>query len=321
MTRPALPPPMDRFVVPVTSASAAATIADLAARPGATVVAVAIDVGQQAPLEALRDVALAAGALRCHAFDRREHLAAAFLWPALRIGAVGVNGEPVLTALSAPCIAEVIVEVARLEQATALVATAAAGRERQRLLAALRDLAPGLGVITAGGAAGGDERTIWARVWPQAAGAQRPRDDAGAAPSGPAEIAIGIERGVPVALNGVAMTPLEICDSLATLGRVHAVGPALVDGGAEAPGQRWLVEAPAALVLQRACATLAEETLDASTLAFAAEAAEAYARLGRDGRWFTRLRGGLDAFAAHLFDAVAGEVRMTMRQGRIEVAA
>jgi argininosuccinate synthase len=312
---------MDRSVVPVTSAAVAGTIAELAARPGATVIGVAVDVGQQVPLEALRDVALAAGAVRCHVFDRREGLADAFLWPALRAGAIGVAGEPILTALSAPCVAEVAVEVARLEEAGALVAAAAALRERQRLLAALRDLAPGLGVIAAGGASAAEERNLWAHVQALAPTHARPAEAAAPGPGGPAALVIRIERGVPVAVNGVAMTPLDIIDSLATIGRVHGIAPDVADGGAEAPGQRWLVEAPAAAVLHRACATLAEATLDAPALAFAAEAAEAYARLARDGRWFTRLRGGLDAFAAHVFGEVSGEVAMTMRQGRIEVAA
>ncbi len=44
-------------------------------------------------------------------------------------------------------------------------------------------------------------------------------------------------------------------------------------------------------------------------------------RLVRDGHWFTRLRGGLDAFAAHVLEAASGEVRMTMQHGRIEVEA
>jgi argininosuccinate synthase len=40
----------------------------------------------------------------------------------------------------------------------------------------------------------------------------------------------------------------------------------------------------------------------------------------RDGHWFTPLRGGLEAFAAHVFDLASGEVAMTMQQRRIEVA-
>ncbi len=84
---------MERIVVPVLTADAAARVGP-GARPGTTVVAVAIDVGQAVPLEELREIALAAGALRCHAFERRDRLAertsgrrcvpASSAWPASR---------------------------------------------------------------------------------------------------------------------------------------------------------------------------------------------------------------------------------------------
>ena len=126
---------------------------------------------------------------------------------------------------------------------------------------------------------------------------------------------------MPVALNRVAMPPAEIVDSLATIARAQGVAPEVADGGAESRDGAGLVQAPAAAALQRACAAVADRTLDDASLTFAADAAEAYARLVRDGHWFTRLRGGLDAFAAHVFADVSGEVRMTMRHGRIEVEA
>ena len=61
--------------------------------------------------------------------------------------------------------------------------------------------------------------------------------------------------------------------------------------------------------------------MDDATRTFAVDAAETYAQVVRDGHWFTRLRGGLDAFAAHVLEDASGEVRMTMQQGRIEVEA
>jgi argininosuccinate synthase len=81
------------------------------------------------------------------------------------------------------------------------------------------------------------------------------------------------------------------------------------------------VQAPAALALHRACAAVAERTFDEATRDFAATAAAAYAGLVRDGHWFTPLRGGLEALAAHVLDLASGEVAMTMQHGRIEVGA
>ena len=311
---------MERIVVPFTSVDAADAVSDLIRGHTTEVVAVAVDLGQAVALDQLRSVALAAGAVRCHVFDHRERLAARFLWPALRAGAIGVSGEPVVTALSAPCVAETLVDVARLEGAAAIVATAPGPRERQRLLAALRDLAPGLGIVTAAGARGpGDERNIWARVRGLDRAEAPALDDAPTASA--ARLVVSIAHGWPVALNGVAMPPDGIVDSLATIARVQGVAADVAAGDADAPGQRWLVHAPAAVALDRACAAVAGRTLDEAARTFAGEAAATYARLLRDGHWFTRLRGGLDAFAAHLFEAASGDVTMTIGERRIEVEA
>lgn len=306
----------ERIVVPVTSVDGADAVSDLVRRPDTEVIAVAIDIGQAAPLDQLHDVAIGAGALRCHVFDRRERLAERYLWPALRAGLLGVAGEPVVTALSAPCVAEVVVEVARLELATAVAAAAPGRRERQRLLAALRDLGPEFGVVTVGGGRDADaERNLWARVEP-IAGGEPP--SSGASTAGPAHLVVTVEHGLPVALNRVAMAPAEIVDSLTTIARGHGVTPQVTR---DADGRRWRVHAAAAETLHRACSAVADRTCDDATMSFAAAAAEAYAGLVRDGHWFTPLRGGLDAFAAHVLDTASGEVTMTMQHGRIEVGA
>lgn len=311
---------MDRVVVPITSVAAAAAVADLAGR-GVAVVGVAVDVGQGAPLEALRDAALAAGALRCHVFERRDRLADAFLWPALRIGAVGVDGEPIVTALSAPCVAETAVDVARIEGAGAVAAADASPRARQRLHAAVRGLAPDLGVVAVAVDPDLDERNAWAHVRPLGVDdlPSPPAVVAGAAP--PARLTIGLKGGVPVALNGVAMTPAALVDAVATIARVHGVPGHVAAAGADAPGTRWRVHAPAAVALDRACAAVGDGRLDEPTRRFLSDSASTYARLVRDGRWFSPLRGGCDALAAHVFADVAGEVMMTMQHGRIEVTA
>jgi argininosuccinate synthase len=309
---------MERLV-PFTSVETAAAVTDLVGR-GTEVVAAAIDLGQGVPLDALREAALAAGAVRCHAFERRDRLAAAFLWPALRIGAVAVAGEPIVTALSAPCIAETAVEVARLERATAVAAAETALRARQRLLAAVRELAPDLGVIAVAGGGPAEERNTWASVRPLAAG-ETTGESASSRNGVAAMLVVTVARGVPVALNHVTMPPAELVDSLDTIARSHGVAGRMVEGGADAPGRRWLVRAPAAEALDRVCAAVAERTLDWTTRAFLADTAAAYAGLARDGHWFTRLRGGCDALAAHVLEAASGEMTMTMQHGRIEVAA
>ncbi len=71
---------------------------------------------------------------------------------------------------------------------------------------------------------------------------------AGPPAAGAAEVRIGFERGRPVALSGVTMTPAELVDSLATITRAHGGGTWTMRGDGAAGGTRT-VHAPAALAL------------------------------------------------------------------------
>lgn len=307
--------PHERIVLPVLTAGASGVIALLAARPSVQVIAVAMDVGQGAALDELRDVALAAGALRCHVFDLRTRLAERFLWPALRAGALGVSGEPVVVALTAPCVAEAVVDVARLEHATAVAAHASDPRERQRLHAAMRALAAGLGVVAIPSTTGATaNRNLWARV--EALGPDAACPQAVGATSGQAaHVTVRIEHGLPVALSGVPLPPAELIDSLATIARSHGISGTVV---VDARG-RWLVDAPAAVVLERTCATLSSRRFDDDVADVALRLGGEYAGLVRDGRWFSPLREGIDAFMTQVLVDASGEVTVTFDGGRIEV--
>jgi argininosuccinate synthase len=309
---------MERIVVPFTTVDASHAVAALAARPSVEIVAVAVDVGQAPALDELRDAALASGAVRCHAFELRERLAQRFLWPALRAGALGAPGEPVVTALSAPCIAEAVVEVARLEHASAVAAVSGDPRQRQRLHASMRAIASGIGVVAVPSAAAAPaERNIWGRVTAQASDAGAAGDErAGRGPA--AQVPIRFDKGVPVELSGVPMSPAELIDSLATIARSHGVGGIVVEGE---PGEarQWVVHAPAAVALHRAGAALTARVLDDRAAAFAATVAGEYAALVRDGEWFSPLRAGLEAFVAQALDLATGEVLVRFEHGQIGV--
>lgn len=307
---------MERLVIPVLSTAAADVIADLVARPEFDVVAVAVNVGHGIGLDALRDAALMAGARRCHVVDRLETLASSVCWPALRAGALGVPGEPLLTALSMPVVAETVAEICRYEHAGSAAVWADGPRDRQRLRALLRDLAPALGLVSVtSGRAPVGTGNLWARVLPgdeSGGGEVRP------AAAGPVDVRIGFERGSPVSLSGVAMAPAELIDSLATLTRGHGVGSWTThDDGAQA--RAWTVHAPAALALQRAFEALTARVFDDRTREMATTVAEGYAAVVRDGAWFSPVRAGLDAFVNRVLDTATGEVRLLVVEGRIEM--
>jgi argininosuccinate synthase len=93
-------------------------LASLARTPATEVVAVAVDLGYGPPLGALRDRALAAGAIRCHALDVREEFARDHLLPALARRESFDNPADALARLARPVIEAKIAGIARVEQAT-----------------------------------------------------------------------------------------------------------------------------------------------------------------------------------------------------------
>jgi len=86
----------------------------------AEVVAVAFDFGGVVSLNDMRDLALAAGAVRCHALDVREEFAREILVPASRSDQF-VDPVSVLDGLVAPFVAGKLQEIAAAEQASCVL--------------------------------------------------------------------------------------------------------------------------------------------------------------------------------------------------------
>src|SRR5579872_2057247 len=86
----------------------------------AEIIAVTLDMGQGKELEAVRDRALATGAVRAHVLDVREEFAHDFILPALKADALYEDRYPMATALGRPIIAQKLVEIAEIERATAV---------------------------------------------------------------------------------------------------------------------------------------------------------------------------------------------------------
>ena len=83
---------------------------------GLEVVAVAVDVGQDGgntEMDAVRDRALAAGAIDAEVIDAREEYANDFLVPAIKANALYEGRYPLVSALSRPVIVKHLVEAAR----------------------------------------------------------------------------------------------------------------------------------------------------------------------------------------------------------------
>jgi len=82
----------------------------------ADVIAVAFDFGGAVSLNDMRDLAIAAGAVRCHALDVREEFAREILVPASRSG-LFTDAAAAIPGLAAPFVAGKLQDIAFAEQA------------------------------------------------------------------------------------------------------------------------------------------------------------------------------------------------------------
>jgi argininosuccinate synthase len=328
----------------------------LAEKHGAEVITVTMDLGQGRELDEVRDRALRAGAIRAHVLDVREEFAREYILPALQAGALYEGRYPLATSLSRPLIAKRLVEIAGIENASAIAhGCTGKGNDQVRLDLSARALNPNIRVIAPArewGMTRTDEmeyaRThrvpvpataaspystdsnLWGRSiecgvledpW------NEPPEEiytitksAAAASSTPAYVEIAFEKGVPVAINGITMTFTELIDSLSTIAGDHGVGRIdMVENRLVGIKSREVYEAPAASVLHAAHRDLEMFVSSRDLERLTRELGVKYADLVYNGLWFTPMREALDAFNAKVQERVTGTVRLKLFKGTCTV--
>ena len=324
-------------------------------RHGAEVVTVTLDLGQGRVLEEVRDRALAAGAVRAHVLDVREEFAASFIVRALKADAVYEDRYPMATSLGRPLIAKKLVDVAAIEQASAVAHGGTAdGNDQIRLEAAVRALNPDLDVLApvqewemtpageveyarARGVAVpvamspyGVDANLWGRAiqygvledpWTEAPEEVYTLTKAPAeCPDEPAYVELSFDNGVPMAINGVEMPILELIGSLGIIAGAHGVGRIdMVENRLVGIKAREIYEAPAAVVLHAAHKELQKMVVTTGVDRFARAVSLQYADTIYNGLWFTPLREALDAFIDKVQERVTGVIRMKLFKGDCRV--
>jgi argininosuccinate synthase len=302
-------------------------------RYGADVIAATIDLGQGRELEAVRDRALAAGAIRAHVLDARDQFARDFILPSLKADALGDDRFVMAAPLGRPLIARKLAEVAEIERAGVIAHGAVAHDGAAAPLDVLiRSVGPALQIVPLAQAIVPHDRIRHARA-AAIAGLSDPaaemnlwgrsiRDSTPASerlytltqppsrcPDEPAVVEIAFDRGTPKAINGVFMPLLELIASLGTIAGAHGVGRVAAGGR--------VCEAPAAVLLHTAHRELQARAASAELDAFARTVSLKYVELVRDGSWFTPLREALDAFVDKVQEQVTGGVRLELFKGNV----
>jgi argininosuccinate synthase len=206
------------------------------------VVAVTLDLGQPTELGAVRQAALAAGAVRAHVLDAREKFARCCIAASLGdAGATHQTGHAVACAV----IAEKLIEVARIERAS-LVAHAGDAGDHGYIEAAARAIDPSIAVLRMDAARAEVPHAVRTTLWERPVATEDVSNSMmKAQPDAPARLELAFEAGLPVSVNGVPMSLSELIESVSTIAGTHGVGRVTDTSGSA-------IEAPAAVILQAA---------------------------------------------------------------------
>ena len=325
----------------------------------AEVVALAVDVGQQAddPWDEITARARAAGAVDAQVVDARAEFADEFLVDAIAANALYEGKYPLVSALSRPVIAKHLVLAAREFGADAVAhGCTGKGNDQVRFEVSVRALAPDLDVLApvrVWGFTRDDsidyaakheipisvtkkspysiDENLWGRaiecgiiedpwVSPPADAYALTRDVADA-PAEPSEIVVRFERGVPVALDGVVKPLHELVIELGAAVGTYGWGRLdMVENRRVGIKSRETYECPGSLAVLLAHADLESISLERDLMREKARLEPRYAELVYDGLWFSPLKEALDAFMAHTQRFVTGDVRLRLEPGRCFVA-
>jgi len=315
------------------------------------------DVGQAEELEGLEAKALASGASKLIVKDLREEFLRDYIIPTMQAGAIYERKYLLGTSFARPIIARHQVLVAEQEGADAVAHGATGkGNDQVRFELTYMALNPHLKVIAPWrewNIRSRQDALDYAAEYnvPVTATAEKiysrdrnlwhlsheggvledpwhePLEDMfqlshapEAAPDTPAYITLSFERGVPVALDGVALGLVELVEQLNQIGGLHGVGRIdMVENRLVGMKSRGVYETPGGTLLYTAHRELESIVLDRETLRAKDRIALEYADLVYNGRWFTPLRAHYDAFVQATQTNMTGDVRLKLYKGNIIV--
>lgn len=320
---------------------------------GKEVVAMAIDVGQGGEdMEVIRQRALDCGAVESVVIDAKEEFAADYIMPALKANALYQKRYPLVSALSRPLIAKYLAKTAN-ELGADTVAHGCTGKGNDQVrfeasvaaispelssIAPIRDLAltrdkaieyaakNNLPIAQSKKSPYSVDQNVWGRAvetgfledpW------NAPIEDLYTYTSNPdvqrepTEVVIRFDQGVPVAIDGVSFSPIEMVTRMNELAGSHGVGRIdIVEDRLVGIKSREIYEAPAAISLIGAHEELENLTLERDVNRFKKSIEDKWATMVYEGLWFSDLKKSLDVFIDHTQRYVSGEVRIKLQCGR-----
>lgn len=321
----------------------------------AEVITLTANLGQRASAdtESLSEHAWERGVSRTFVEDLRSRFVTQFVWPALRASAVYESGYMLSSALARPLIVSEVVRIAREVGADSIAhGCATKSNDQIRFENSAAALAPDLNVISPLRDAQlfyaddikkylKERRIPWKEsegcfsitenVWgttfqwnqvpdtfdPVPESHYRLTESPENTPKKAEEITITFEAGVPTALEGEALDPVVLIETLVRLAGRHGVGRVdTFEDRLIGIKTRDVYEQPASTVLHKAKTALENLVLSRDLLLFKPSFSKKYAQLVYDGLWYSELRQAFDAFFDRAVMHVSGDVRMRLHHGQ-----
>ena len=323
----------------------------------ADLITVTGNLGQTDELENIEEKAKKTGASKSYVIDLQEEFITEYVWKALKASAVYEGIYPMACAIGRPLLAKLMVDIALAEGAD-IVAHGCTGKgnDQVRFEVGIQTLAPHLKIIAPlrtwefksreeeidyalehnipvkvkkDSPYSIDENIFGIAIEcgvledPTVA----PPEDAymitvnpKKAPDESETVTIEFEKGIPVSLNGVKTSGVEMVKTLNTLGGKHGVGRMdVIENRVVGIKSREVYEAPAAVILHAAHTELEKLTLDKETYRYKQGVSDKVANLIYDGLWFSPLFDSLMAFVDQSQECVTGTVTVELYKGNITV--
>lgn len=324
----------------------------------AEVIAVCGNVGQGKETEGLEERALKTGASKLYIEDITEEFITEAIYPCIKANAVYEGKYLLGTSMARPIIAKRLVEIARKENATAICHGATGkGNDQVRFELTVKALAPDLKIIAPwrldtwkmesredevaylvergieAPVKEGDSYSRDRNIWHLSHEGLELEDPAcepnyehilqlgvspEQAPDKPAYVEIEFEKGIPVKVDGKALSPIEILKLLNKIGGENGVGiQDICENRVVGMKSRGVYETPGGSILYYAHRELEYLCLDKQTQSFNEVASNKFTELVYSGEWFTPLRESISAYFDKVNETVTGAVRLKLYKGNI----
>ena len=325
---------------------------------GCEVIAASADVGQGTELDGLEEKAIKTGASKLYVLDLTDEFIDDYVFPTLQAGAKYEGTYLLGTSFARPPIAKHLVEIAEKEGCDAIChGCTGKGNDQVRFELSIKAFAPNMPIIAPWrewDIKSREEEIDYAEahnvplkinretnyskdknLWHlshegldledpslepqyQKPGFLELSVSPEQAPDTPTYVTIHFEKGIPTAVDGVAMKGSDIVRTLNKLGGENGVGIIdIVENRLVGMKSRGVYETPGGTILYFAHAQLEMLCLDKATAHYKELVAQKFSEIVYDGQWYTPLREALSAFVTETQKTVTGDVKLKLYKGNI----